>query len=569
MNTSLTATAAVELTKPPHQDALPGTQPTHIRKEGRAKRAPRRWRRRQARPDPWRSSILAALRASGCFICREAKEGLNRYYFWFLEEQYSNPTTVERLQSAHGFCLRHTRHLLERGPRDRLAVVGQSLLRSCGDKLRTVRDAAAAGRPGAARGEQAAAWRFVPSVECPACEQERAQVTLYADVIVRCLADADVRRAFHASEGLCLPHFLLAAWRAPWDILQYLAAEQLRRLEQTRANLSATHAVEDNDTEAGAIRKVLAWLYGPDLDAPVRPFQVAGRRPGMCGADRTPRKIVPSASWSPVFEETCRLLEQPGCSICREVALGREEYLAWLEEEIRSFTGIGYRWSEVEDLCGEHAWLFADRAATDVLAIACGGLVDRMVEGLRWLFGEIREPIPPSLAGRIQALPSRWREFCKPIGPSQRRPRRLHRIRWTLRTLWQTPQDFLDRKRMRALRWNNCPLCSHLGTVAGRTADRLIAVLEDAEGRRAFDRSYAVCLRHAPLLLNGAADPEIRRTVAAVLLARVEVDHWEVEEFLRKSSWSQRHEPKAAEQDACLRACMRVSGTALERRHGF
>jgi hypothetical protein len=368
---------------------------------------------------------------------------------------------------------------------------------------------------------------------------------------------------------LCLPHFLLAAWRAPWDILQYLAAEQLRRLEQTRDNLPTMRAGKDNGTEAGAIREVLARLYGPDLDAPVRPFQVAGRRPGTCSPDRQSGKIGVSASWSPVFEETCRLLEQPGCSLCREVARGREEYLAWLQEEIRNLTGISYQWSQVEDLCGEHAWLFADRAATDVLAIACGRLVDQMAEGLRWLLGEIREPIPPSLAGRIQALPSRWREFGKPIGPSQSRPRRLHRIRWTLRTLWQTPQDFLDRKRMRALRWNNCPLCSHLDTVAGRTADRLVSVLEDAEGRRAFDRSYAVCLRHAPLLLDGAADPEIRRTVAAALLARVEVDHWEVEEFLRKSSWSQRHEPKAAEQDACLRACMRVSGTALERRHGF
>lgn len=569
MNTSPTAPAVVEPKQPSPNEALPEAMSSCTPDGDRTSQAPRKWWRRQANPDPWRGSILAALPSPGCFICREAKDGLHRYYFWFLEEQYAHPVTVERLQRAHGFCLRHTRHLLKRGPRDRLAVLGRSLLGFCGEKLRTVRDAAAAGRPGGGRAKHAAAWCFAPSAECPACEQERAQATLYSDVIVGCLEEADVREAFHASEGLCLPHFLVAAWRAPWDILQYLAAEQLRRLEQIRADLSAIRAAEDNGTEAGAICEVMAQLYGPDLDSPVRRFQVSGRRPGTSGQGEAPAGIGMSTCWSPAFEDTCRRLEQPGCSICREAARGREEYLAWLEEEIRNFTAISYRWSQVEDLCGEHAWLFADRATTDVLAFACRRLVDRMTGGLRWLLEEMREPIPESLAGRIRALPSRWRALSRPESPRQSRPRLSKRIQRSMRTLVQTPQDFLDRARTRALRWNVCPLCQHLETLAARAADRLAAVLGDAEGRRAFDRSYALCLRHAPLLLNRAENPELQRAVAKVMVARVEGDHWEVEEFLRKSSWSQRHEPKAAEQDACLRACMRVSGIALEGPHGF
>jgi len=113
MSTTPTTQAAVELTKPPHPETLPAVQATPIREKGKARPAPRRWSRRQTSPDPWRSIILAALQSPECFICREAKQGLDRYYFWYLEEQYANPTTVERLQRAHGFCLRHAPLLLD------------------------------------------------------------------------------------------------------------------------------------------------------------------------------------------------------------------------------------------------------------------------------------------------------------------------------------------------------------------------------------------------------------------------------------------------------------------------
>jgi len=143
------------------------------------------------------------------------------------------------------------------------------------------------------------------------------------------------------------------------------------------------------------------------------------------------------------------------------------------------------------------------------------------------------------------------------------------RVRSTLRTLWLTPERFLGRVRERVLRWDGCPLCRHLGTIEGRAADRLLAVLADAEGWRGFERSYGLCLGHAPLLLERAGTPGLRRDIAAVLLARVEVDRWEAEEQLRKQSWNVRHEPKGAEGEAWLRASARIAGIAMEQPYGF
>ncbi len=535
--------------------------------------APRRWWRRQRSSNPWRTEILSRLEKPGCLICREAVANLAQYYFWFIVEQYANVPTMEGLQRAHGFCLRHTRHLLERRVPDRTSVVGRYVLQSCGDWLRTVQAAQAPERRGSRKSGRSLSGRLRPLAGCPACVQERQNFDLQSQIIVGCLEEADIARAFCASYGLCLPHFLAAAPLAEWETFQCLVEEQIRHLEQSRADLSATQVGEDDGAREDALREAMRRLYGPDLDKRVRPFLVAGRRPREAPAARAGDQGIcdsgVSASWSPAFEETRRLLSQPGCGICRVAARGREESLAWLEEEIRDCTAIHYRWSQTLYLCSEHAWLFADRCAPEVLATACDHLLERIVGALHQLCRDIREPIPRSLAGRVRALPTRWRETPRPESPNHSRPSLSRRIRTTLGTLWQTPRDFLDRARARALYWSTCPVCFHLEMIEARAADRLLAVVADPDGRRAFEGSYGLCLRHAPLLLERADAPDLRRDIAAILLARVDVDRWEAEEHLRKQSWSVRNEPKGDEEAAWLRASTRIAGVAMERQYGF
>jgi hypothetical protein len=500
---------------------------------------------------------------------------LHRYYFWFLVEQYVNIPTMDRLQQAHGFCLRHTRHLLRRGAPDRTSYVTSYVLQFCADWLRSLQATPTPERHGSRVDRQPASGPLRAAVGCPACEEEQAGSRRYAEVIVGCLEDEeDVVRAFRASDGLCLPHFLAAAHVAGWETLHCLAEEQVRHLENARTDLSAIHQAGGTDgTATDALRAALGRLYGPDLDERIRPFLVARRRPGQTRADlvkgQANMEAVASAAWSPVFEETCHLLSQPGCSICRVAAQGREEYLAWLEGEVRDFTQLRYRWNQTLYLCSQHAWLFADRCAPEVLAAACDPLLDQTAGILRHLLWEIREPIPPNLIGRIRTLPARWREGSQPESRTHGRQPLSRRARSTLGTLWLTPKIFLDRVRERILRWDRCPLCHHLGTIEGCAMDRLLAVLADAEGRRAFERSYGLCLHHAAPLLERAGTPDLRRSIAAILLARVKVDRWEVEEYLRKQSWDVRHEPKGAEETAWLRASSRLAGVAMEQHYGF
>lgn len=539
----------------------------------RSNPTPRRWWRRQESENPWANEILARLEKPGCFICREAEINLQRYYFWFLVEQYANIPTMDRLQRAHGFCLRHTRHLLERRAPDRISYVAGYVLRYCADWLRSLQATVTPVRHGSRANGQQTSGPFRPAVDCPACEQEQEGSQLYAKVIVGCLKDANIIRAFRASDGLCLPHFLAAAHVAGWEKLQILAEEQIRHLEEARTDLSAIQARGTDGALSDALRAALGWLYGPDLDKSIRPFLVAGRRPGgpptTDTKDHATVRERSSAGWSPAFDETCHLLSQPGCSLCRVAAQGREEYLTWLKGEIRDFTQLGYRWDQTLYLCSQHAWLFANRCAPEVLVAACDRLLDHMAVVLRQLLWEIREAISPSLGGRIRALPARWRESSQPESRTHSHPPLSQRALSTVRTLWLTPERFLDRIRERILRWDRCPLCYHLDTIETRAADRLLAVLADGKGRAAFERSYGLCLHHAPLLLERADTPGLRRDIAAVSLARVEVDRWEAEEYLRKQSWSVRHEPKGAEGEAWLRASTRIAGIAMEQHYGF
>jgi len=573
MTTVRRAQTIAEPAAPPAPGMVPEVGPAGADDRGRSKPAPRRWWRREESPYPWRATILSGLEEPGCLICREAVTNLHRYYFWFLVEQYANIPTMDRLRRAHGFCLRHTRHLLEHRAPDRISYVAGYVLRYCADWLQSLQAAVTPERYGSRANRQPTSWPFRPAVGCPACEQEQGSSRLLAEVIVGCLKDADIVRAFRASDGLCLPHFLAAARVAGWETLQILAEGQIRHLEDARTHLSAIQARGTDDALSDALRAALGRLYGPDLDKGIRPFLVAGRRPGGPPTtdieDHATVRERSSAGWSPAFDETCRLLSQPGCSLCRVAAQGREEYLAWLEGEIRDFTQLGYRWNQMLYMCSQHAWLFAERCVPEVPAAACDRLLDQTAGILRYLLWEIREPIPPSLGGRIRALPARWRESSQPGSPNHSRPCLSHRVRSTLRTLWLTPEMFLNDVRKRILRWDRCPLCRHLETIEERAADRLLAVLADPEGWHAFERSYGLCLHHAPLLLERAETPGLRRDIAAVLLARIEVDRWEAEEYLRKQSWSVRHEPKGAEGEAWLRASTRIAGIAMEQHYGF
>lgn len=500
----------------------------------------------------WQATILYGLKKPGCLLCRERADAEANYYFWFLNEQYGSPPAIERLQRSRGFCLRHTRHLVLRGAPSQTSYVADYILRACGAWLRSLRIARAGDPP----------ERLYPSVPCPACESERAAVGRFAWALAECLQRREVAEAYRASDGLCFPHFLEVAPLAGWETLADLVAKQIRRMEYT-----GTAVLESGGTDSRGFSHLagnLSRLYGSDVDASIRPFLARGGDREEATAIRVSQEDAGqssrTAAWSSAFEETRRLLRQPGCSLCRVSARGREEYLAWLQHAIGSAPTATHQLEQLRDLCPEHGRLLAARGDREVVAAACAVELGSAVGCLHRLREGLSKRVPATLVDRIRALPSQWRAS---------RLRWLSRVRPTLRTLWMTPHRVLNRVRAQAFWRTGCPLCRHLETLEGRAADRLAIALADPEGRRAFEKSYATCLRHAPLLLERARDPELRTRIVEVLLARVEMDRWEAEEFMRKQSWSVRHEPCGAEQEAWLTATARIVGMVIESRYGL
>jgi hypothetical protein len=307
--------------------------------------ARRRWWRKES-PNPWRAWVLARLHGPRCPLCREEADTLRRYYFWFLEEQYAEPRVAHRLQQARGFCRRHSAHLLQQGMPFRISVVAGYVLAACADWLRAVSGARSPAPGRTASPGRASRGQFAAEMECPACVDERDARERYAIALTGCLEDAEVREAFRASWGLCLPHFLGVAPRVGWQALQFLVAEQIGRLEGARDRLASDSPAPTNGEGRDPRREAILHLVGADIDERIRTLHVAGRPP-----DGTPIRgdevgaRVPkddAGSWSPAFREACELLLQPGCGICRVGARAGEEYLAWLEAEITDYPSIGW-----------------------------------------------------------------------------------------------------------------------------------------------------------------------------------------------------------------------------------
>jgi hypothetical protein len=200
---------------------------------------------------------------------------------------------------------------------------------------------------------------------------------------------------------------------------------------------------------------------------------------------------------------------------------------------------------------------------------ALGDALLGMARGrLEELEGLIRRPVPARVLDRVRALPTHWRETGQ-LEEGHRSGRPPRRLRRTLRSLWITPAKVLAGARDRTLRRGRCPVCAHLERIEGRAADRLVAVLVDPEGRRCFGRSYGTCLRHGALLLDRARGPQVRAAIRDILLARVAVERWEIDEWLRKQSWCVRHEPRGSEGTAWQRASARIAGAVDEGGYDF
>ena len=131
--------------------------------------------------------LLDAMRQPGCPICRLAGWASHRWLESVFYGHVNDAGIREELRRAAGFCSGHTEQVLRLGNPLGGSIIYADVLRHVSDHL--------AQRPPAA---------------CPCCMTEATAVSNAVATLLEHIEEEDVRAAYEAGEGLCLPHLRLA-----------------------------------------------------------------------------------------------------------------------------------------------------------------------------------------------------------------------------------------------------------------------------------------------------------------------------------------------------------------------
>ncbi|MDI7276912.1 MAG: DUF6062 family protein, partial [Anaerolineae bacterium] len=165
--------------------------------------------------------VLDALQQEGCPVCRLGLRAVSRHLDVLSYEGVNDPGARAELRRARGFCHAHAWQFA-RDVRDGLgtAIIYRDVLnallpllweRRIGSLGKLRRSAAQLSEveTGQAAGSNLGR-RLLPQGECPACRTLRRSSQRYLETLLLHLADAEVRRRYRASGGLCRQHLALA-----------------------------------------------------------------------------------------------------------------------------------------------------------------------------------------------------------------------------------------------------------------------------------------------------------------------------------------------------------------------
>ena len=148
-------------------------------------------------------TLLDAIRsASACPLCELETAAVNRYLDHLLYENVNDPGLRSRLRRSKGFCLRHARVILSLKEALGAAILykdqAELFLRFL-DGLRPDLQRPRAKKP-------SAQWNA--HQPCPACALEQETSDANADILLKGLAETEMRDAYAECPGLCVRHFL-------------------------------------------------------------------------------------------------------------------------------------------------------------------------------------------------------------------------------------------------------------------------------------------------------------------------------------------------------------------------
>ena len=462
----------------------------------------------------------------GCVACDFVDAALRRRIFFTLVEGLGEYWFARAMEDS-GFCVRHARGVIAAGGGPGLTA---ALLEVLAGWSRRFDDAA---RPDPRVGHA-----------CYLCDTE-AWAERFAIGLLTGPDDAYALAQLGRLEPLCLRHSRGVLERASWSRVPPAA----RALDQRRRTADALAAANPPDA-------ILATT-GRDPNAVARPRVESGRLESSDGEavpadDRREGWAAGSLSMRGLHLE----LAAGRCPACSAAGAAARTHLRWL--------GSGESAERVRDrdlLCAEHLHDARHHAPT-----AAARAMAASVEG--WaraggVLATLEAPPPRELLARVRTAPA----VARAAWASATETRRATRAAGAVVDYLARPGRAAIATRDVALRQRTtpCVACQAMLTATSRTIDLLGALLAGSAGVRFYEETAGLCLRHvARALAQLEGHPAEREILRARARARAREVRWELEEWIRKSSWSVRYEPAGPEASAWRRGMVLVLGEDVQ-----
>ncbi len=474
---------------------------------------------RRKRPSPelsyWEIRILSALNEEGCPVCHEIAGSDRHYFFWFFNEQYSFPRTLDRMTRSLGFCLAHGTYLTRNSlDSHQLTFVHEILARRI---LQTLSGQLSLGPRKRRRGTALAAYD-----PCPPCQEREDRAASAAFFLVNLVENCGRIDDYGNPGMLCFPHLQAVS--------SLVSAPTLERIlvlpEEAMASAinSLTEKQDDLWRTPGVDRQELLDSLLPALRLAVGHDRRLGAFPSL-----EEQMVLPGAR-DPVADFLQGLSRGDACPVCLEVRRAWIEWMRWLDDAVRQ----GFDVNDLLPTCAEHVWPTIHQGDKCLASVT----VEKVLKDILGQLGTALRALRPSPdPGRGRPV-HRLKEFLL-------RPRRARLM--AAREILASPL--------------RCPVCARLTEARDRALYLLFALLRDRRYRAAMESGYGLCLKHFSRALALAPAAGVREFLVELEVAKIALLLWELEEAMRKRSWSARPEPQGTEGTAWREAVRRFSGS--------
>ncbi len=443
--------------------------------------------------------LREACAREGCPVCRLAERASTRFLDMLSYENVNDPGVRARLRASRGLCNYHAwRFVDEFDDGLGVAITYRDIL----ENLLRVLEAQTAGvrRLGEAlrghRRRTALADSLAPARQCPACLQLEDAAGRYIDTLLAHLADTELREAYRASTGLCLPHLRQALSRSE------TVAE---------ARLLTPPVAEHLDTLGSEIPADLGALAATLMGA-------EGALPSFTNRAQAQACDVEEEIQSPVIAPAVQ--DFVSCPACRSALAAGDATLRALATEHRQAAE-----PRPKGICHRHAWRLVRSEGGGGASALWRRLAKGAAEALARLSAAAEgAPAPgPSLTlpflGRLSEAPS----VSLVEGLANRGP---------------------------------CPACLAEAASEHSTVQQALGYMASGCGGVP---SSGLCLPHSVLALRLANDCE-RAVLVRAQTGLYRALAADLSEYIRKRDYRFAHEPPGAEADSPRRAVASVAG---------